>query len=244
MSKKNDEQPAKKKKDGNVSRGKKYNEIAKKVDKNKEYTLQAGCELLKNLVLTKFDASVDCHLRLNFDTTKDAVRGTVVLPHGSGRKKRIIVFADDKISDEAKKAGAAEAGNKELIEKIQKGWLDFDIAIAHPTMMAEVGKLGKILGTKGLMPNPKAGTVTPDISKAVEEFSKGKEQFKADNYGIVHCSVGKASFQPEQLKENILALVDSIKKVKPAKTKGQFFVSLYLAPTMSPSVKISLDEIR
>ncbi len=245
MSKKNSTEKAiNKKVKNNLPHGKKYHEIVKKIDKNKEYNILEACENIKNLVITKFDASVDCHIKLNFDTSKDAVRGTVSLPHGNGKKKRIIVFADDKISEDAKKAGAIEAGNKDLIEKIQKGWLDFDIAIAHPAMMAEVGKLGKTLGTKGLMPNPKAGTVTPDIVKAVEEFSKGKEPFKADSYGIVHCSIGKSSFNPENLKDNILSLVDAIKKAKPSKTKGQFFISVFVAPTMSPSLKISLDEIR
>ncbi len=243
MVKKNEEKK-KQKKNGNFSHGKKYSDVNKKVDKNKTYSISEACELIKNIVITKFDASVDCHLKLNFDTTKDAVRGTVVFPHGTGKKKKIIVFADDKIAEDAKKAGAIDAGNKDLIEKIIKGWLDFDIAISHPAMMAEVGKLGKILGTKGLMPNPKAGTVTPDIIKAVEEFSKGKEQFKADSYGIVHCSIGKASFDPEKLKENLLVLIDGIKKAKPAKTKGQFFVSLHITPTMSPSIKIGLEEVK
>lgn len=244
MTNKTSEKTTKKKKEGNYSHGKKYFDVNKKVDKNKSYSISEACSLIKSLVITKFDASVDCHLKLNFDTTKDAVRGTVVFPHGTGKKKKIIVFADDKTADDAKKAGAVDAGNKDLIEKISKGWLDFDIAIAHPTMMAEVGKLGKVLGTKGLMPNPKAGTVTPDIIKAVNEFSKGKEQFKADSYGIVHCSIGKASFAPEQLKDNLLILIEGIKKAKPAKTKGQFFVSLHIAPTMSPSIKIGLDEVR
>lgn len=225
-------------------KSKKYTVVVAKVQKDKNYSIAEACSLVKELSTTKFDCSVEAHLRLNFDTSRDAVRGTVILPHGTGRKKRVIVFADDKIADEAKKAGAVEAGNKELVTKIQGGWLDFDIAIAHPSLMPEVGKLGKILGTKGLMPNPKAGTVTVDVIKAIEEFTKGKEQFKADSYGIVHGSIGKISFTPEQLKENLISLVEAIKKAKPAKTKGQFFVSLFISPTMGPSVKLNLDEIK
>lgn len=225
-------------------RSKKYDEKIFKVEANKEYSLGEACSLVKELSTTKYDGSVEAHLRLNFDTTKDSVRGTVALPHGSGKTKKIIVFADDALAEEAKKAGAIEAGNKILIDKIQKGWFDFDIAIAHPSMMPEVGKLGKILGTKGLMPNPKAGTVTPDVVKAVNQFSKGMEQFKADSFGIVHTSIGKVSFSAEQLKDNLSSLIETVKKAKPIKTKGQFFVSLHLAPTMGPSVKIGINEVK
>lgn len=246
MTEKKENKTSKKEKKAKVLKikSKKYTVVVAKVDKKQNYSVTDACNLVKELSTTKFDASVEAHIRLNFDTSRDAVRGTVVLPHGTGKKKRVIVFADDKISDEAKKAGAVEAGNKDLVAKIQGGWLDFDVAIAHPALMPEVGKLGKILGTKGLMPNPKAGTITADVVKAVEEFSKGKEQFKADSYGIVHSSIGKTSFAPENLKANLQSLVEAIKKAKPAKTKGQFFVSLFLAPTMGPSIKINMDEIK
>jgi large subunit ribosomal protein L1 len=224
-------------------RSKKYTESIKKVDRDKEYTIDEACGLVKEISTTKFDSSVEIHLRLNFDTTKDSVRGSVVLPGGSGKTKKIIVFADDKEADAAKKAGAVEAGSKELIEKIQKGWLDFDVAIAHPSMMPQVGKLGKILGTKGMMPNPKAGTVTPDVVKAVEEFSKGKTEFKADSNAIIHLSVGKVSFEPSKIKENILSVVEAANKAKPQKIKGKYIVSLFLAPTMGPSVKVNSDKL-
>lgn len=224
-------------------RSKKYDEKLAKTEPEKKYPLEEACNLVKELSTTKFDGSIEAHLRLNFDTSKESVRGTVALPHGNGKTKRIIVFADDKLAEEAKKAGAVEAGNKDLVDKIQKGWLEFDIAIAHPSMMPEVGKLGKILGTKGLMPNPKAGTITPDVVKAVEEFSKGKEQFKADSFGIVHCSIGKVSFEVDQLKDNLLALLEVIKKAKPTKTKGQYIVSIYLSPTMGPSVAVDHNQI-
>lgn len=225
-------------------KSKKYTDAIKKYDSKKEFSPEEGCSQIKELSTTKFDSTIEAHIRLNFDTTRDAVRGTVVLPHGTGKTKKVIVFADDKLAEEAKKAGAIEAGNKELITKIQQGWLDFDIVIAHPSMMPEVGKLGKILGTKGLMPNPKAGTVTTEVVKAVQEFGKGKVQFKADGYGIVHNSIGKCSFSSEQLKENLESLMEAVKKAKPAKTKGQYLVSLFLAPTMGPSVKISLSALK
>ncbi|MFA4930762.1 MAG: 50S ribosomal protein L1 [Patescibacteria group bacterium] len=225
-------------------RSKKYDEKLPQVDKNKSYSMAEACQLVKELSTTKFDGAIEAHLRLNFDTSKDSVRGTVSLPHGSGKTKRIIVFADDKLATEAKKAGAIEAGNKDLITKIESGWLDFDIAIAHPQMMPEVGKLGKILGTKGLMPNPKAGTISPDVVKAVQAFAKGMEQFKADSFGIVHAGIGRVSFDANQITENLQAVIDAVKKVKPAKTKGQFFVSLHLAPSMGPSVKIDINEVK
>jgi len=225
-------------------RSKKYDAVIEKVDPKKEYTPAEATALVKELSTTSFDGSVEAHVRLNFDTSKESVRGNVSLPHGTGKSARIIVFADEKISADAKKAGAIEAGGDDLVEKIQKkNWLDFDIAIAHPTMMPKVGKLGKILGTKGLMPNPKAGTVTPDIVKAVEEFSKGKVEYKADANAIVHQAIGKVSFDAKQLEENLATLVKTLNKNKPPKAKGKFFESLYLTPTMGPSVKVDFSSL-
>jgi len=225
-------------------RSRKYDEVLSKVDSKKIYSPTEACSLVRDLSTTKFDGSVEAHVRLNFDTSKESVRGNVNLPHGTGKKARIIVFADDKIAAEAKKAGAIEAGSDDLIDKIQKdNWLEFDIAIAHPMMMPKVGKLGKMLGTKGLMPNPKAGTVTPDVIKAVEEFSKGKVEYKADGNGIVHLLIGKISFSPEQLAENLMLLVQTLNRNKPAKAKGKFVESIFLAPTMGPSVKVDFSSL-
>lgn len=223
-------------------KSKKYTEAYQKVDHAKKYSLTEGCDIVKTISTSKFDGTVEAHIRLNFDTSKDSVRGNFSLPHGSGKSKKIIVFADDKLAEEAKKAGAVEAGNKSLVEKIQKGWFDFDVAIAHPAMMPEVGKLGKILGTKGLMPNPKAGTITPDVVKAVSEFSLGKAEFKADGNGIVHVPIGKISFDANKLNDNFLAALEAIKKAKPQKIKGKYLVSAFLSPTMGPSVNIDISE--
>ncbi|MBU0647854.1 50S ribosomal protein L1 [Patescibacteria group bacterium] len=223
-------------------KSKKYTTALGKVERNKKYLLEDACNLVKELSTSKFDGSIECHIRLNFDTTKDSVRSTLTMPHGTGKKLKIIVFADDKLADEAKQAGAIEAGSKNLIEKIQKGWLDFDLAIAHPSIMPEVGKLGKILGTKGLMPNPKAGTITPDVVAALKEFSAGKTEFKADSFGIIHMSVGKISFDASQIKANIEGLVAAVKKAKPPKAKGQYIVSIFLSPTMGPSVPLDVNQ--
>jgi len=223
-------------------RSKKHDEVSIKVDKSKEYTIDEACALVREISTAKFDAAVEAHIRLNFDPAKDSVRGNVSLPNGTGKSIRIIVFADDKLADEAKKAGAVEAGNDTLIEKIKKGWLDFDLAIAHPSMMPKVGQLGKILGTKGLMPNPKAGTVTPEVVQSVAEFSKGKAEFKADSQAIIHQAIGKVSFDAPKIQENLQALINAVRKAKPAKTKGKFFVSAFLAPTMGPSVKFKIAE--
>lgn len=225
-------------------RSKKYDAVLDKIDSKRVYTPAEATALVKELSTTSFDGSIEAHVRLNFDTSKESVRGSVSLPNGTGKSTRIIVFADDKLAADAKKAGAVEAGSDDLIEKIQKkNWLDFDIAIAHPSMMPKVGKLGKILGTKGLMPNPKAGTVTPDIVKAVEEFSKGKVEYKADANAIVHQAIGKVSFDAKQLEENLTTLLKTLNKNKPPKAKGRFFESLYLTPTMGPSVKVDFSSL-
>ncbi len=238
-----EEKKTKKSKKAKVEKikSKKYTEAIKKIEQGKEYSLTEACVLVKEVSTSKFDGAVEAHLRINFDTSKDSVRGSFNLPHGSGKTKRIIVFADDKLSDDAKKAGAIEAGSKELAEKIKKGWMDFDVVIAHPSMMPEVGKLGKILGTKGLMPNPKAGTVTPEVVKAVEEFSKGKAEFKADGNAIVHVPIGKISFEASSLEENFMSAIDAVIKAKPPKVKGRYLVSSFLTPTMGPSVKIDIS---
>jgi len=224
-------------------KSKKYSECVKKVDRTRFYSLEEAANLVKELSTTKFDGSVEMHLRLNFDTSKDSVRGSVILPNGSGKTKKIVVFADDKDAAAAKKAGAVDAGNNDLIDKIQKGWLDFDVAIAHPSLMPQVGKLGKILGTKGLMPNPKAGTVSVDVVKAVEEFSKGKTEFKADSNAIIHLAVGKISFDGVKIKENILSVIEAANKVKPQKVKGKYITSLFLSPTMGPSVPVDVSKL-
>lgn len=216
-----------------------------KVDKKKEYKLSEAVALVKELANTKFDESVDVAVRLGVDPrhADQMVRGTVVLPHGTGKEVKVLVLTRGPKETEAKEAGADYVGFDEYIKKIQEGWLDFDVVVATPDVMPEVGKLGKILGSRGLMPNPKSGTVTMDVGKVVKELKAGKIQFRVDKAGIVHASIGKASFDAQKLIENFKALLSTILRLKPASAKGQYVKSIYLSSTMGPGIKIDRSEL-
>ncbi|HNV04838.1 MAG TPA: 50S ribosomal protein L1 [Petrotogaceae bacterium] len=221
--------------------GKKYNEVKKLVDRTKFYTLDEAIELVKKMCYAKFDESVEVHVQLGIDATKSDqnVRSTVSLPHGIGKTVRIAVFATGDKAKEAKDMGADFVGAGDLVEKVMKeGWTDFDVAIAAPDMMKDVGKLGKVLGPKGLMPSPKAGTVTADIGNAVKEFKAGRIEVRNDKTGNVHFPVGKKSFDDIKIKENIVAGLEQLNKLKPTTSKGKFIKKVTLASTMSPGVKL------
>jgi len=220
---------------------KRMKEIDKLVDKNKLYTLDEAIDLLKKLPKLKFDESVEVHIRLGIDPkrTEQTVRGTVVLPHGTGKMRRIAVIARDDKLKEAEESGADFYGSDELIDKISKGWLDFDILITTPDMMKNLAKLGKLLGPKGLMPNPKTGTVTFNIKNIVKESKSGRVEYKNDSNGIIHCLCGKLSFEKNKLIENIKTLIDTVIKSKPASVKGQYIKSIAISTTMGPGIKIN-----
>ena len=224
--------------------GKKYVEAAKLVEPERRYEIGEACELLPKLSLSKFDGTVELHLRLGVDPrhADKLVRGTVVLPHGTGRTARVIVFAQGEKAQEALRAGADDVGSDDLVKKIDDGWFEFDVAIATPDMMGTVGRLGKKLGPRGLMPNPKSGTVTFDIERAVGEIKSGRVEFKVDRAGIVHVPVGKASFTPDQLAANVATLVDAVQRAKPSGAKGTYMRTLTLAPTMGPGVRIDIPS--
>lgn len=227
-------------------RGKKYLEVRSKVDRNKRYPLEEGIQLVLETARAKFDESVDLAIRLGVDPKKadQMVRGTVVLPNGTGKKVRVLVFAKGQKEKEALEAGADYVGGEELIEKISKGWLEFDKAIATPDMMGSVSKLGKILGPRGLMPNPKVGTVTFDLEKAIKEIKAGKVEFKVEKAGVVHVPVGKVSFGFKKLLENIKALLEVILRAKPPTSKGIYLKSIALSTTMGPGIKIDPLDVR
>jgi len=227
-----------------AAHGKKYRTASALIDADRRYALGDACDLLPRLSISRFDATVELHLRLGVDPrhADQLVRGTVVLPHGTGRHLRVIVFAQGEKAQEALKAGADEVGGEDLVKKIDDGWFEFEVAIATPDMMGLVGRLGKKLGPRGLMPNPKSGTVTFDITRAVEEIKSGRVEFKVDRAGIVHAPVGKASFTPTQLTENVAALVDAINRAKPSGAKGTYLRTLTLAPTMGPGVRIDIPS--
>jgi large subunit ribosomal protein L1 len=229
-----------------ATRGKKYLEARSKVDRNKRYELEGGVKLLLDATYTKFDEGVDLAIRLGVDPKKSdqMVRGTVVLPHGTGKKVRVLAFAKGQKEKEALDAGADFVGGEDLIEKISKGWLEFDKAIATPDMMGLVSKLGKILGPRGLMPNPKVGTVTFDLERAVKEIKAGKVEFKVEKAGVVHVPVGKVSFGFGQLLENIKALLEVIMRAKPPTSKGIYLRSIALSTTMGPGIKIDPLDVR
>lgn len=216
-----------------------------KVDTNKEYKLTEAVSLVKELANAKFDESVDVAVKLGVDPrhADQMVRGTVVLPHGTGKNVRVLVLTRGPKETEAKEAGADYVGFDEYIKKIQEGWLDFDVVVTTPDVMSEVGKLGKILGSRGLMPNPKSGTVTMDVGKVVKELKAGKIQFRVDKAGIVHASIGKASFDAQRLIDNFKALLSTILRLKPASAKGQYVKSIYLSSTMGPGIKIDRAEL-
>ncbi|MBO4477820.1 MAG: 50S ribosomal protein L1 [Lachnospiraceae bacterium] len=225
-----------------MKRGKKYIEAAKLVDRSTQYDVADAIALVKKASTAKFDETVEVHVRTGCDGrhADQQIRGAVVLPHGTGKTVRILVFAKGDKADEATAAGADYVGAEELIPKIQnEGWLDFDVVVATPNMMGVVGRLGRVLGPKGLMPNPKAGTVTMDIAKAVNEIKAGKIEYRLDKSNIVHVPVGKVSFSEEQLADNFQAIMDAIIKAKPAAVKGQYLKSVTIASTMGPGVKLN-----
>ena len=224
--------------------GKKYLEAAKLIEADRRYLIDEACDLLPRVSPSKFDATVEVHLRLGIDPrhADQLVRGTVVLPHGTGRSTRVVVFAQGEKAQDALRAGADEVGGDDLVKKIDDGWFEFDVAIATPDMMGTVGRLGKKLGPRGLMPNPKSGTVTFDIERAVGEIKSGRIEFKVDRAGIVHASVGRASFSPEQLAANVATLVDAVNRAKPSGAKGTYMRSLILAPTMGPGVRVDIPS--
>lgn len=224
-------------------RSKRYTAIASKVAK-KEYTVAEAVELVKQTASAKFPESVDIAVRLGVDPRKadQAIRGTVTLPHGTGKEVRVLVIAKPPKDEEAKAAGADHVGYKDYLEKIQQGWADVDVIIATPDVMGDLGKLGKILGPRGLMPNPKSGTVTPDVAKAVKEVKAGKIEFRVDKEGNVHAIVGKVAFEKEKLIENIQAFLSTIVRAKPATAKGQYIKGIAISTTMGPGVRISKQE--
>jgi large subunit ribosomal protein L1 len=229
-----------------ATRGKKYLEARGKVDRNKRYELEDGVKLLLGTAYAKFDEGVDLAIRLGVDPKKSdqMVRGTVVLPHGTGKKVRVLVFAKGQKEKEALDAGADFVGGEDLVEKVSKGWLEFDKAIATPDMMGLVSKLGKILGPRGLMPNPKVGTVTFDLERAVKEIKAGKVEFKVEKAGVVHVPVGKVSFGYDRLLENAKTLLDVILRAKPPTSKGIYLRSVALSTTMGPGIKIDPLNVR
>jgi large subunit ribosomal protein L1 len=229
-----------------VNRGKNYSEARKKVDRDRRYDLEEGVKLLLEAGYAKFDEGVDLAIRLGVDPKKpdQMVRGTAILPNGTGRKVRVLVFAKGQKEKEALDAGADIVGGEDLIEKISKGWLEFDKAVATPDMMGSVSKLGKILGPRGLMPNPKVGTVTFDLEKAIKEIKAGKVEFKVEKAGVVHVPVGKVSFGLDRLLENIKALLEVILRAKPPTSKGSYFRSIAISTTMGPGIKIDPLYVR
>ena len=228
-----------------MKKSKKYVEAASLVEKNKLYTKEEAVELVKKTSTTKFDASVELALNLNLDTKKadQQLRGTICLPHGTGKTKRILVIAKAAKAEEAKAAGADYVGDTDILEKIEKeNWFEFDVLIATPDMMPALGKLGKVLGPKGLMPNPKTGTVTMDIKKAVEEVKQGRIEYRTDSYGNVHTIIGKVSFTETQLVENLNAFVSMILKSKPSVVKGTYVKNISISTTMGPGIKIDTNS--
>ena len=225
-----------------MKRGKKYVEAAKNIDRQTLYEAAEAVSLVKKSAVAKFDETIEAHIRTGCDGrhAEQQIRGAVVLPHGTGKTVRVLVFAKGAKADEALAAGADFVGGEELIPKIQnEGWFDFDVVVATPDMMGVVGRLGRVLGPRGLMPNPKAGTVTMDVTKAIEDIKAGKVEYRLDKANIIHVAVGKASFTEEQLADNVNAIMDAIRKAKPASAKGQYFRSVTLASTMGPGVKLS-----
>jgi len=225
--------------------GKRYQDAAKLVDRTKVYSPTEAVSIIKQSSTVKFNASVEAHLRLGVDPrhADQMVRGTVVLPHGTGKVVRVAVFAQGEKAQEALRAGADEVGGEDLVKKIEGGWLEFDVAVATPDMMGMVGKLGRILGRRGLMPNPKAGTVTFDVERAINEVKAGRVEYKVDKAGIIHVPVGKASFEATALVANLAVLLDAINRAKPAGAKGTYLKGLTIASTMSPGVRVDLPGL-
>jgi large subunit ribosomal protein L1 len=226
--------------------GKKYTEAKHKIDRTKRYTLEEALQLLPETSYARFDEGIDVAIRLGVDPKKpdQMVRGTVALPHGTGKEVKVVVFAQGEKEKEARDAGSDYVGGEDLVEKISQGWLDFDKAIATPDMMKVVSTVGKILGPRGLMPNPKVGTVTFEVGKAVQDIKSGKVEFKVDKAGNLHVSVGKVSFGQEKLRENLLALFDSVTKAKPASSKGTYMKGFTISTTMGPGIKVDPLSVR
>ena len=224
-----------------MKRGKKYAEAAKLVDRTVQYDPAEAVALVKKTAVAKFDETIEAHIRTGCDGrhADQQIRGAVVLPHGTGKQVRVLVFAKNAKAEEAQAAGAEFVGAEELVPKIQGGWFDFDVVVATPDMMGVVGRLGRVLGPKGLMPNPKAGTVTMDVTKAVNDIKAGKIEYRLDKTNIIHVPIGKASFTEEQLADNFQTLMDAINKAKPAAVKGQYLKSVVLTPTMGAGVKVN-----
>ncbi len=229
-----------------MKRGKKYTDAAKNIDRAVQYDTEEAISLVKKSAVAKFDETIECHIRTGCDGrhADQQIRGAVVLPNGTGKTVKVLVFAKGAKADEAEAAGADYVGGEELIPKIQNdGWFDFDVVVATPDMMGVVGRLGRVLGPKGLMPNPKAGTVTMDVTKAIEDIKAGKIEYRLDKANIVHVPVGKASFTEEQLTENFNALMDAILKAKPAALKGVYLKTITLTSTMGPGVKVNVTKL-
>jgi large subunit ribosomal protein L1 len=224
---------------------KKRKQVNPKVPIGKTYSLQEASSLLKDVNTAKFDASVDMHIRLGIDPRKadQAIRGVVVLPHGTGKTKRVLVFCNPDKEDEAKQAGADHAGLQEYVEKVEKGWMDVDVIIATPSVMPKIAKLGKILGPRNLMPNPKSGTVTDNVADAVKEVKGGKIAFRVDKQGIIHASVGRVSFPKEKIYDNANELIHTVIKMKPSSAKGTYLKSVTLASTMSPGIHVDTKTL-
>lgn len=220
--------------------GKKYRQAEQLIEPERAYEPQEAVDLVKRVSTTTFDGTIELHMRLGIDMrhADQQVRGTVVLPHGTGKRPRIIAFAQGEKVREAEEAGADEVGGEELAKRIQGGWLDFDVAVATPDMMGTVGRLGRILGPRGLMPNPRTGTVTFDIGRAIEEIRQGRVEFRADRTGIVHVPIGKVSFAEQQLLDNLATMVDAIVRAKPSAAKGTYIRSVAMSPTMGPGITL------
>ncbi|MEZ4886599.1 MAG: 50S ribosomal protein L1 [Chitinophagales bacterium] len=225
---------------------KKRKQILDKLENDKLYTIQEAASLVREVSTTKFDSSIDLHVRLGIDPRKpdQALRGTVTLPHGTGKSKTVIVLCSPDKEEEANQAGADYCGLDEYVDKIQSGWTDFDVVIATPNVMAKVGKLGRVLGPRGLMPNPKTGTITMNVGEAVGEVKKGKISFRVDKFGIIHSSIGRVSFSPEKLAENASEVLKTLSKMKPSTAKGIYFRSIYMASTMGLGVPVDVKSIK
>ena len=229
-----------------AKKGKKYVDSAKLIDRSVQYDVTEAMELVIKTATAKFDETVELHVKLGVDSrhADQQVRGAIVLPHGTGKTARVLVFAKGDKADEARAAGADIVGDRDMVEKIQKeNWFDFDVVVATPDMMGVVGRLGKVLGPKGLMPSPKAGTVTPNVTQAVNEIKAGKVEYRLDKTNIIHCPIGKVSFGPEKLGDNLTALMGAIIKAKPAAAKGQYIRSCVAASTMGPGVRMSTAKL-
>jgi len=228
-----------------ATHGKKYTEAAKLVDRTRVYAPAEAAELARQTSTVAFDATVEAHIRLGVDPrhADQMVRGTVVLPHGTGKTVRVAVFAQGEKAQEALKAGADEVGAEDLVKRIEAGWLDFDVALATPDLMGQVGRLGKILGRRGLMPNPKAGTITFDLERAIREVKAGRVEFKVDKGGIIHTAVGRSSFESEALVQNLATLMDAVNRARPSGAKGQYIKGLTIATTMGPGIRVDIPGL-